>query len=106
MTSKVHYNISTWDSSTAPEAREYRQVKRIDAALSEVWKQIYEMCAADGALDTERAHRLLREFRDLEAYCAVTHPLRTHHYFQRKFVLRTDSAGDLQQVFFTAVRER
>jgi hypothetical protein len=102
----VHYNLSTWDSSTSMEAREFRKVRKLDAALSETWKQIYAMCAADGALDTERAHRLLREFRQLETDCAASHPLSGRHYFSRDFVLRTDAAGKLAHVRFVAVRER
>lgn len=99
----VHYNISTWNSSTSMEAREFRKVRKLDAAQSELWRQIYAMCAADGALDTERAHRLLREFN---AFVASPHPLPQHNsYFSRDFVLRTDGAGNLDHVRFVAVRE-
>ena len=100
----VHYNISTWNSSTAHEAREFRKVRKLDAAQTELWRQIYAMCEADGALDTERAHRLLREFN---AFCVAPHPLPKHNsYFSQRFVLRRDAAGDLQHVLFVAVRER
>lgn len=102
----IHYNISTWNSSTATEAREFRKVRRIDAALSELWRQIYAMCEADGALDTERAHRLLREFKAFEKDSTLTGTaVKFGHYFCQDFVLRTDTAGKLDHVRFVAVRE-
>jgi hypothetical protein len=101
----IRYQISTWRSSTAAEARDYSTRQRIDAALTETWRQIYDMCAADGALDTERAHRLLREFKAFEKETTLT-GTRTlfGHYFSRDFVLRSDNAGACEHVRFVAIR--
>lgn len=95
------YQISTWRSSTAREACDYQTRQRIDAAQNELWRQIYAMCEADGVLDTERAHRLLREF---SAFCAAGDPLAGRHYHSVDFVLRSDSAGACQHVRFVAIR--
>ena len=102
----IRYQISTWNSSTATEAREYRVCKRIDAALRELWSQCYSMLEGDGALDTERAHRLLRENEAFEVECKAGKILpRGNHYFSRNFVLRHDMAGALTHVKFTAIRD-
>lgn len=102
----IHYSIATWNSSTAMEAREFRQVKRLPAALEETWKQIYNMCAADGLLASKRAWILLAEFQEFEKAMRTEHPLKGRHYFQWKFALRVDPAGVLDHVTFTAIRTR
>lgn len=102
----VHYNIATWSSGISPEASSYRQVKRLDAALEETWRQIYAMCKADAALDTARAQRLMAEFTAFDADCIANHPLKSLHYRSHKFILRDGSAGAGEHVTFTAVRER
>jgi hypothetical protein len=103
----IRYQVSTWNSSTAPEARAYRKVTRIDAALGALWDQIYAMCKADAALDTERAQRLHREYVEFCKDCALTGTaVKFGHYFSHDFVLRTDGAGKLDHVRFVAVRER
>src|SRR4051812_35028499 len=102
----IRYQISTWNSSTAPEARDYATRSRIDAAQTELWRQIYAMCAADGALDTERGHRLYREFEAFEKGIKEFGTRASFkHYFSRNFVLRSDGAGALQHVKFVAIRD-
>lgn len=99
----IRYRISTWSSSTAPEATAFREVKRLDAAQTELWSQVHAMIAADGGLDTERAKRLEREFL---AFAEGPRPLgRRKHYATWKFILRTDHAGPLQHVLFVAIRD-
>lgn len=97
----VRYKISTWNSSTATEAREYREVKRLDAALTELWKQIYDMIKADAGLDTERGKRLSDEF---DAFCKRAGEFKTARYLSEEFLLRSDRHGKLDHVLFTLVR--
>lgn len=101
----IRYQISTWNSSTAMKARVYSVRKRIDAALNETWRQIYDMCAADGALDTGRAHRLLREFKAFEEDALLTGTaVKFGYYFSLDFVLRADGISKLDHVRFVAIR--
>lgn len=99
----IRYQVSTWRSSTAMEANAFREVRRVDTALEETWRQIYAMCASDGALDTERAHRLRREFIEFQG---AVHAFKDRHYFSRDFVLRTDAAGKCEHVRFVLIRDR
>lgn len=98
----IRYQISTWRSSTAMEASDYRTVKRIDAALDETWRQIYAMCKADATLDTVRARRLRREFITFQGAAHVL--VKDRHYFSKNFVLRSDNAGACEHVKFVAIR--
>lgn len=102
----IRYRISTWASSTAMEAREFRSVSRIDAALTELWAQCYSMIEGDGARDTERGQRIHAEFLAFEKECnAVGSSALFGHYFTKKFSLRTECAGDLGHVLFVAIRD-
>lgn len=103
---RILYEISTWRSSTSMEASDYSARRRIDAALTETWRQIYAMCEADGALDTERALRLLKEFRLFQQDALLTGTAaKFGHYFSKNFVLRSDNAGACEHVKFVAIRD-
>lgn len=60
----IRYEISTWSSLTATKAHRHAVKHRRDAALQELYSQLYQMIAGDGALDTKRGWRLVHEFEE------------------------------------------
>lgn len=98
----IQYQVSTWFSLTSPEAMEFAERKRLDAALQELWRQIYEMLKGSGMLDTERAWTLRKEWQD---YCEklTREGLRPGHFRRDEFLLRSnDRLG--QKVLFRQSR--
>jgi len=99
----IRYQIATWYSATAMEAVKFREVSRLDAALDELWRQIYSMIAANAGLDTKAGWRLSHEF-DAFAARLRAEPLRQGYMRQEKFIWRNDPAGILDHVIFRQER--
>jgi len=62
----INYQISRWRSQFGQEAAEFSERQRLDAALQQLWAQIYSMLEANGLLDSKRAWILRHEYME---YC-------------------------------------
>lgn len=88
----ISYQVTRWRSQFEPKAADFSERKRLDSALSELWRQIYEMLEANGLLDRPCAQRLSKEF-DLYADKLRKAGLRLGHFRLDKFYLSETEKG-------------
>jgi hypothetical protein len=85
----INYQISRWRSQFEERAADFTERKRLDAALQELWRQIYEMLEANGLLDRPVALRLRKEFLDYQGKL-TREGLRLGYFRRDEFLLRED----------------
>lgn len=99
----ISYQIVRWRSQFEPLSADFSERKRLDSALSELWRQIYEMLGANGLLDQPCAQRLSKEF-DLYADKLREDGLQPGHFRSDKFYLSETEKGHAAFVEFRQSR--
>lgn len=85
----IRYQISSWFTETSIKAQEFRELKRLDAALNELWRQIYEMLKGNAMLDTKCAWQLREEFNAFADMCE-REGLKHGYYRNKTFKFRNE----------------
>lgn len=88
----INYQVSRWRSQFSERAAEFSEKKRLDAALQELWAQIYSMLEGNGLLDRPVALRLRKEFLDYSEKLK-REGLRPGHFRRDDFFLSETEKG-------------
>lgn len=88
---RLTYEVTTWESTTFPRAKDHRKVYRKDLFAAELYRQAYAMLEAEGLLDRPVAWRVMGEVDTLaDAYAK---PLRPGYYRRDTIWLRDPKDG-------------
>lgn len=85
----IRYTITTWDSGTAMKARAFVAKRQAPAASRALYQAIWDMLDGDGARDTERGWRLVKQYDD----CEISPPAHGYIRHERFYLRESDKMG-------------